>query len=196
MGMDSASVGHTHMHTHMHTHSPSHIHQGFAGLGSASVRHGHMTVSTENASTPKSTKSRNSNSLVQTQNKPKSQFEFVLRDTEKLEFLDLVDFGGSNFGAHCHTHTHIITHIRSPIHQWVTGLDCASVGHRHTHAHSCTHTYTHTHIIGSREWTLRLWDIQTYTHSYTHLLFLTHTSLGHGTGPCVCGTWTHTQSHI
>jgi len=26
--------------------------------------------------------------------KPKSQFEFVLRDTEQSEVLDLVDFGG------------------------------------------------------------------------------------------------------
>jgi len=26
--------------------------------------------------------------------KPKSQFEFVTRDTEESEFLDLVDFGG------------------------------------------------------------------------------------------------------
>ena len=26
--------------------------------------------------------------------KPKSQFEFVLQDTEESEFLDLVDFGG------------------------------------------------------------------------------------------------------
>jgi len=52
-----------------------------------------MTVSTENATTLKSTKSRNSNSSVPIQIKPKSQFEFVPQDTEKSEFLDLVDFG-------------------------------------------------------------------------------------------------------
>ena len=52
-----------------------------------------MTVSTENATPPKSTKSRNSNSLVHIQIKSKPQFDFVLRDTEEFEFLDLVDFG-------------------------------------------------------------------------------------------------------
>jgi len=53
-----------------------------------------MTISTENVTTPKSTKSRISNSSVQIQIKTKSQLEFVPRDTEKSEFLDLVDFGG------------------------------------------------------------------------------------------------------
>jgi len=37
---------------------------------------------------------QNSNSLVQSQIKPNSQVEFVARDTEKSEFLDLVNFGG------------------------------------------------------------------------------------------------------
>ena len=39
----------------------------------------------------KFTESRNS---VQNQIRNKSQFECVSRDTEKSEFLDLVDFGG------------------------------------------------------------------------------------------------------
>ena len=51
-----------------------------------------MTVSSENA-TPKSLKSRYLNSLVQIQIEPTSKFESVLRDTEKFQFLDLVDFG-------------------------------------------------------------------------------------------------------
>jgi len=46
---------------------------------------------------PKSTKSRNSNSSVQTQIKSKSQFEFVPRDNEESEFLDLVDFKAAAF---------------------------------------------------------------------------------------------------
>jgi len=54
----------------------------------------HMTVSTEIATSLESTKSRHSNSSVQIQMKPQSQFEFVPRDTEKSEFLDLVDSGG------------------------------------------------------------------------------------------------------
>jgi len=53
-----------------------------------------ITVSTKNATPSKSTKSRNSNSSVQIQTKPKSPLEFIPRDTEKLEILDLVDFGG------------------------------------------------------------------------------------------------------
>jgi len=53
-----------------------------------------MTVSTENATPPKSTKFRNSNSSVQIQIKSQSSFEFVPRDTVKSEFMDLEDFGG------------------------------------------------------------------------------------------------------
>jgi len=53
-----------------------------------------MTVYTENATHSKSTKSRISNSPVQTLLKPKSQFECVPRDFEKSEILDSVDFGG------------------------------------------------------------------------------------------------------
>jgi len=44
----------------------------------------HMTDSTENASPPLSTRSRNSNFSVQIQIKPTSQSEFVLRDTANL----------------------------------------------------------------------------------------------------------------
>jgi len=60
-----------------------------------------MTDSTENtnATSPKSTKLNNSNSLVQNQTKPKSQFQFVPRDTEESEFLDLVDFGDVAFSV-------------------------------------------------------------------------------------------------
>jgi len=52
-----------------------------------------MKVSTENATPPKSTKSRNLKSSVQLQIKPQSQFEFVPRDTEVSKFLDFVDVG-------------------------------------------------------------------------------------------------------
>jgi len=53
-----------------------------------------MTVSTANATSQKSIKSRISNSSVQIQIKPKFHFEFVPRDTEASQFHDLVDFGG------------------------------------------------------------------------------------------------------
>ena len=58
-----------------------------------------MTDSTENATPPKSTKSRNSNSSVQVQSNSKSRFEFVLQDTEESEFLDFVDFGSVAFSV-------------------------------------------------------------------------------------------------
>ena len=48
---------------------------------------------------PKSTKSRLSNSLVQIQTRSKFQFQFVPRNTEESEFLDLMDFGGVAFSA-------------------------------------------------------------------------------------------------
>ena len=61
------------------------------------VHKAYMTESTEYATPPKSTKSRNSNSSVQIQIKQKSQFELVPRDTEKSEFLNVVDGGGGAF---------------------------------------------------------------------------------------------------
>ena len=54
----------------------------------------YMTDSTESAlHRHKSTKLKNSDFLVPIQLKPKSQIEFVPRDTEKYEFLDSVNFG-------------------------------------------------------------------------------------------------------
>jgi len=62
-------------------------------LGSRVEREACMTDSTDNATLPKSTKSRNSNSVVQIQMNSKSQFEFEPRETKECEFLDSVDFG-------------------------------------------------------------------------------------------------------
>ena len=58
-----------------------------------------MRVFTKNGTLSKPTKSRNSNSSVQIQMKSRSQFEFVPRDTEESEFLDLVGFGGDAFSV-------------------------------------------------------------------------------------------------
>jgi len=58
-----------------------------------------MIVSTENATSPKSTKSRNPNFSVQIQIKPKSQLEFAPRDTKEFEFLDFADFGDVAFSV-------------------------------------------------------------------------------------------------
>ena len=52
------------------------------------------TISTGNTAFPKSTRSRNSNSSVHIQIIPKSQHEFVPRDTDQSEVLELVEFGG------------------------------------------------------------------------------------------------------
>jgi len=96
-----------HPHTHtwrvssFHTHLPQEPLQGdavaalislLAALTTHEVNDLSMTHSTENATTPKSTKSRNSKSLVQIQIQPTSDFGFVPRGTEQSEFLDLVDF--------------------------------------------------------------------------------------------------------
>jgi len=56
-----------------------------------------MTDSTENATPPKSTESRNSKSVVQIQITTKSQSEFVPRDTEEFGFVDMVDCGNVAF---------------------------------------------------------------------------------------------------
>jgi len=50
-----------------------------------------LTVSTENATPPKSTISRHSHVSVQIQIKPKFHFGFVPQDIENSEFVDLVD---------------------------------------------------------------------------------------------------------
>jgi len=60
----------------------------------AFVWHDFRTESTGNSTPPKSTKSRNSNASVQIQINPRSQFEFLPRDTEESECFDLVDCGG------------------------------------------------------------------------------------------------------
>jgi len=52
-----------------------------------------MTDSTENATPPKSTTSRGSQSSVHISMKPNFQLEFVPRDSVESAFLDLVDFG-------------------------------------------------------------------------------------------------------
>ena len=57
----------------------------------------HMTVSTKNATPLKASKSRNSDSSVQIPIKPKSQAEFVPRDAEECEFVDLAGFEDAAF---------------------------------------------------------------------------------------------------
>jgi len=56
-----------------------------------------MADSTENVTTPKSTKSRNSNPSIHIQISPKPQCEFVPSDAVKIELLDWVDFNGVAF---------------------------------------------------------------------------------------------------
>ena len=57
-----------------------------------------MPVSTEDATTPKCTKSRDSNSSVQIiQIKPNFRFEVVLRHTAESGFPGLADVGGVPF---------------------------------------------------------------------------------------------------
>jgi len=58
-----------------------------------------MTVFTENADPPKSTKSRDSNSSVQIQIQSKFPCEFAPRDAEESEFLNLVNLRGAAFSV-------------------------------------------------------------------------------------------------
>jgi len=58
-----------------------------------------MILFTENTTPPKPTESRNPNSTVHIQIKPKSHFEFVPQDTEESKFLDLADFRGAAFSV-------------------------------------------------------------------------------------------------
>jgi len=51
-----------------------------------------LTVSSENTTPPKPTKSRNSNFSEQLEINSRSQFEFVPWDAEESEFLDLMNF--------------------------------------------------------------------------------------------------------
>jgi len=52
------------------------------------------TVSTENATSPKSTRSRNSNSSVSCATNSNSDFGSIWICTEEFEFPDFEDFGG------------------------------------------------------------------------------------------------------
>jgi len=58
-----------------------------------------MTNPTASAAPTQPTESRNSNSSVQIQIKPASQFEFVPRDTKKSEILKMADFGYAAFSV-------------------------------------------------------------------------------------------------
>jgi len=70
-----------------------------------------MTDSTEIATSPKSTRSKHSNSSVQIPIQPKSQSEFLPRDTEKSEFLDLLDFGDVAFSVQAVIHNNLQSHF-------------------------------------------------------------------------------------
>ena len=58
-----------------------------------------MTVSTDNAASPKPTRSKNKDFSVRIQMSLKFQFKSVLRHTEESKFLDLVDFGEVAFSV-------------------------------------------------------------------------------------------------
>jgi len=121
----------THTHTHIHTHAHT------AGLW---LHPDYMTVSSGNPAPLKSTKSRNSNFSAPFQIKPKSQFEFIQRDTGESEFLDLVDFRMYHSQWKLlYTVTHTATHYNTLQH---TLQHTAT--HYNTHCNTLQHTTTHT----------------------------------------------------
>jgi len=71
----------------------------------------HLTDSPEIATPPKFTRSRNSNSVVRIQIKPKSQSEFLPRDTKNSEFLDLVDIWDVTFSVETDTRGTRLIHM-------------------------------------------------------------------------------------
>jgi len=76
-----------------------------------------MAISIENATPPKSTISRNSNSSVHIQIKSKRHFEFVPRDIENSEFLNIVDFGSVAFSVETVMYVSRGTYIDGHIYQ-------------------------------------------------------------------------------
>ena len=76
--------------------------------------------SAENATPTQSTKSNDSNYLVQTQIQPKSQFEFVPRDIKESEVLDLADFVDTIFSVEWKL-SYVLLRLRSEV------LYCVSV---------------------------------------------------------------------
>jgi len=102
----------------------------------------HIANSIENATSLKYTRSRNLNSSVHIQIKPKSQFEFVPRDTVKMWIAPSGRFRGcSIFGELCHTHTHQrVTHSYTLTHERIYVLTHIErvrphVMHSNTHMH-------------------------------------------------------------
>ena len=98
---------------HILTHTPHHAKQ--------LVRRVYKIDSAEHAPPPKSTKSRFGgiwgypNSSVQTQILLKFQFEFVLRDTEESELLNLLDFGGVAFSVETVIYTNQLFSLTHPV---------------------------------------------------------------------------------
>ena len=125
-----------------------------------------MTVSTENAATPKSTKSRKLNYSVQIQIKVKSQLEFVPRDSERCEVLDLVGFEGVAISVEPVIYAHIYIYIyiyvceisHTCIYVWIV-----------SHIYICMwHTYIYIYVcsgpVGLFSWMIHvthicMWDI-------------------------------------
>jgi len=109
---------------HILTHTPHHAKQ--------LVRRVYKIDSAEHAPPPKSTKSRFGgiwgypNSSVQTQIQLKFQFEFVLRDTEESELLDLLDFGCVAFSVETVIYQNRYSHSHTPscITGWKRHIGC------------------------------------------------------------------------
>jgi len=90
---------HTHAHTHTYTctHTRTHIHRWQTQCFESINHKLNMTVSTEIATPPKSTRSRNSNSSVSRGTDSNWDLGLIWIFTKEFECLDLVDFGGVAF---------------------------------------------------------------------------------------------------
>ena len=186
---------HTHTHTHTVTHCPLYLPTGLLP-----IIYVHMyiciyiyvyihicistTLSTENATSPQSTKSRNSDSPVSRGTNSNRDVGWIWICTEKFEFLDSVDFGGVAFSEE----------TVMCVSRWLGLVGSKDARARYIHTHTHTHTATrctidlHTGLLPylSRHdsrvvlaQVTRARDTHTNTHTATHCPIYLHTGLWH-----------------
>ena len=90
-----------------------------------------ITVSTENATPPKPSKSKNSNFSSSCGTNSNGDFGLISSCTEKFEFLDLVDFRGGVFSVesvkevfeslYSVTHSRVMSRMSHVTHEWTWG---------------------------------------------------------------------------
>ena len=152
--------------------------------------------------------------------KPKSQYEFVPRDSQESEFLDLLNFEDVAFSVetviqktfcytlflahtpwhtYLHTHTHTHTHTQPNMRRWATQRTAHNAHVRilmhapltHTHTNWHIHTFAHTHTFRRRCVGEQHGAPRTHTHTHARPYHSLTDTLRH-THTC---THTHVHTH-